>query len=242
MRCFSMVLAAAGILLGSEGMARADIIGVAGGSGDPGPTLGGYTMTPFAADPGPLFALETSLPSPLGGVVGFSQPVLHTDVALWGDPWRNSYTGDVYYNFSFPPVTLTLPSGTGAFYLFAQPDAFAFPIPITVTAQNGTAVTQVVQTNVNGSEYFGFYATNGDQITSLTISAPIDNNAVAFGEFAIAQTQLLTVPEPTTLSLLLTGALSAALCGCRRRAKIRPGPKQTNQQWVGAAPPVCHCL
>jgi hypothetical protein len=217
MRILFSGLAALGMFLCAE--VRADIIGVAGGSGDPGPTLGGYTMTPFGADPQALFIQETSLPSPLGGVVGFSPSVEHLNVADWGDPWKNSYTGDVYFNNNFPPVTLTLPSGTGAFYLFAQPNAYAFPIAISMTAQNGTTVTQVVQTNLDGSEYFGFYATNGDQITSLTISAPVDNNEVAFGEFAIAESQPSAVPEPATISLLLTGGLFVALGRCRRRGR-----------------------
>jgi hypothetical protein len=210
-------LAALGLFVGSAGLTRAGLVGVAGGSGDPGPTLGGYTMTPFSADPGALFTLETSVPSPLGGAVGISPKVIHLNVATWGDPWKNSYTGDVYYNSDFPPITLTLPSDTTAFYLFAQPNAFAFPIPISVMAQDGTTVTQTVQTNINGSEYFGFYGTGGDHITTLTISAPLDNNEVAFGEFAIARSAPAVAPEPVTFSLLLIGALAAPLYFWRRK-------------------------
>src|SRR5262245_46224384 len=102
------MLASMVLLVGGGEQASAGIMGVAGGSGDPAATLGGYAMTPFAPDLRPAGSVS-SVPSPLSGSVNFSSPVGHIpSVALWGDPWGNSYTGDVYHNVSGAPLTLTL--------------------------------------------------------------------------------------------------------------------------------------
>jgi hypothetical protein len=143
-----------------------------------------------------------------------------SSVANWGDPWNNSYTGDVYHNISASSLTLTLPAGTAAFYLFIQPNAFSLAEAITVTAQDGTSSTQTVQTNLDGSKYYGFYGTGGTNLTSLTISEPIHSNDFAIGQFAIAAASTNATPEPTTITLFGMGTLGMIGFGCRRKLVI----------------------
>src|SRR5262249_33665596 len=57
-------------------------------------------------------------------------------------------------------------------------DSFA----ITATTQNGTILTQTVVGNAGAAGY-GFYATPGDSIQSITLSSAVD---FAVGEFGIA--------------------------------------------------------
>ena len=226
MRYLFSSLAAVGLFLGVAVQAKAGLIGVAGGNGNPGPMLGGYTMTPFPADPQANLIYETSVPTPLGGSVSFSPAVFHLNsTALWGNPWGNSYTGDVYANYgpSLSPVTLTLPSGTNAFYLFIEPTTYDLAESIAVMAQDGTTVTQVVKTDGGGAKYYGFYGTGGDHVMSLTITGPANaNQQFGFGEMAIARSaEEAVVPEPGTLSLLVIGAMAAPLW-FRRRKAARP--------------------
>jgi len=165
----------------------AAIIGVAGGMGAPAATLGTYTMTPFPLDGRPLFNLVTDVPSPLGGTVDFSVTMYHVRVGSGWATWSHGYTGDVYPVSSSGPysgtdTTLTLPAGTGAFYLYAEPNPFGL-FDITAVAQDGTTVTQSVQGN-SGASYYGFYGTGGDTIASIAVSSTVN---FAIGEFGISQ-------------------------------------------------------
>jgi hypothetical protein len=202
-----------GILLGVAGQATAAIVGVTGGTAAPGATLGPYSMTPFGPDPQALFATVTSVASPLGGSVGFGIPLEHLMVGNGWATWSNGYTGDVYWNQGGGDITLTMPSGTGAFYLYAEPDAFGVET-VTATAQDGTAVTQSVDGN-GGASYFGFYGTAGDQIVSITVSDP--SNDFAIGQFGISGS---VIPEPSSVVLLGVGAVGLLGCAWRRRKRV----------------------
>src|SRR5262249_44325544 len=126
-----------GVALCSPQSARAAIIAVDLGTGVPPATLGPFTMTPFPLDPRmPLGANVTTVPSPLGGDVGFSDPLSHRRIGAGWATWSNGYTGDVYADFGAQKVTLTLPAGTEAFYLYVEPQQFA-SFAVTVDAGNG---------------------------------------------------------------------------------------------------------
>lgn len=188
-------------------VARGAIVGQLLGTNAPPPTLGAYTMTQFPADPTGNGMGESSLSSPLGGVIGFNTPygVYHTVVGWPGfgwQTWSHGYTGDVYTTSDLNSAdktsrTLYLPPNTGAFFLYAEQNV-GFNDPLTVEASDGTLLTQFVAGD-GGASGFGFYSTAGESIASVTIRTT-DQSGFAFGELGIA-----IVPEPTSLSLLLIG-------------------------------------
>jgi len=163
-------------------------------------TLGQYTMQPFGDDLRPNGGVVSDVPSPLGGVVGFSPDVTHTEVGAGWAIWSHGYTGDVYY--SGTSLTLDL-SGTGAFYFFAEPDPFA---PLTITARVGTSVFSQTVDGFGGAKIFAVYTDDFASIDSITISS---SDVFAVGEFGAAP-----VPEPSTLLLMGAGLLATRM---RRR-------------------------
>jgi hypothetical protein len=183
---------------------QASITGVALGTGYPPSTLGPYTMTAFVGDPRPMYELVTSVPSPLGGTVDFSVEEMEHRVAgySWAT-WSNGYAGSVYYTGDYQVVTLTMPSGTGAFYLYAEPNPETETYKITANTQDYTMVSQYVSGN-GGACGYGFWADGKDQISTIEVdyfgpAQPYPGFAV--GEFGIA------TPEPATICLLGLGAI-----------------------------------
>jgi hypothetical protein len=177
---------------------RASITGAALGTDTPPPVLGPYTMIGFPADSQAEFALVTSVASPIGGTVDFSAELEHLIAGSSWATWSHGYAGDVYYTNGAMSVTLTLPSNTGAFYLYAEPTPFD-TFQITATAQDGTQISQSV-TGASGACGYGFWATGGDLISSIGVVC--DGADFAVGEFGIAR-----VPEPATMALLGLGSL-----------------------------------
>jgi hypothetical protein len=177
------VLATVVALTIGVGTARAAIVfDGAPGTAAPPATLGPYTMTPFGADPQPLFTDVTSVASPLGGSVGFSPALNHRQIGAGWATWSHGYTGDVYYTNGGTSVTMTMPANTVAFYFYAEPNPFAV-FNITATAQDGTTSGPIPVDGNAGATYFGFYATAPDTIASITVSSTVD---FAVGEFGIA--------------------------------------------------------
>ncbi len=182
----------------TPGFAQITFVGTPG-TAPPPPTLGPYTMTPFALDNvnpvnpyGPIIYNTTSVatpPLPCGGSIGFSPAQDHRRVGFsWGN-WSHGYTGDVYYGNGLVQ-TITLPAGTGAFYFYAEPDQYG-TFSIQATAQDGTAspiIPVLSDPNVGGASYFGFYTINGVPLTSITVTNLSGGSSVALGEFAIACT------------------------------------------------------
>lgn len=123
------------------------------GTAAPPSTLGPYAMTQAAADPRPVDATvpDTALPD---GTMDFSPSVIHMTTPNGGwATWSNNYTGDVYYD-SGTTLTMTLPSGTGAFYFYAEPNAFA-TFTVQAVAQNGTTSGPVSVSGAGGATYLG---------------------------------------------------------------------------------------
>jgi PEP-CTERM motif-containing protein len=188
--------------------ARAGIVAVNLGTGAPPATLGPYTMTEFPQDGRADFTNVTSVPSPLGGTVGFSNPLnVRTVPSSWAT-WSHGYTGKVYFETG-NSVVLTLPPNTGAFDFWAEPDNFGV-FNVTATAQDGTTLTEAIN-GLGGASGFGFFGTGGSEIVSLTVSADAGAAGFAISEFGIAAA---AVPEPTSLALLAIGGLT--LAGVRR--------------------------
>jgi hypothetical protein len=167
--------------------ARADIIGEDRGEVAPAATLGGYTMTPFPADPNPISWDVQSVVSPLGGTVDFDIKLMHLTSVHFGG-WSHGYTGDVYWTKLANSVELKLPAQTGAFYFYAQPKTGSGTVAITASS-NGTTFSQDVESD-GGAAYFGFYVEGTDAISSIVITSSID---FAVGEFGIAEA--LQIPD-----------------------------------------------
>lgn len=193
-----------GAVLGVGPATQADITGIALGTGAPPATLGPYTMTPFPLDSRPLYEWVTSVPSPdppVPGTVEFSISMSHRRIGSGWATWSHGYTGDVYFTGYGPTsVTLTTPSLTGAFYLYAEPNPFQ-TWTITATAQDGTSVSQDVA-GYAGAAGYGFYATGGDSIASIQVDYA-GGSGFAIGEFGTA---LVPVPGAVMLGMLGLGA------------------------------------
>jgi hypothetical protein len=161
-------------------------------TGGPPSTLGDYTMQPFAADSSPLGTLESSIVGPTG-TVSFGAPLSHWLVGDGWQTWSNGYEGDVYMSEQpneegVVEATILLPPGTGAFYLYAEPDEFE-DFSLTATAQDGTTSGATTVYGEGGARYFGFYAGCGDAITSIRVTDGAGDDALGIGEFGIAPTK-----------------------------------------------------
>lgn len=148
---------------------------------------------PFVNDPD--YQSVSSVMTPFGGFIGFSDSRVHYRIGdLWGD-WGNGYLGDVYYNEDNTSMTITVPVGTGAFYFYAAPNTDGYSI--TATANDGSSVT-VDGLTFDSANGWGFY-TYDTPLTSIQVTSTGD--AFAIGQFGIAE---FAVPEPTTM---IVGAL-----------------------------------
>ncbi len=198
-------------VLATAAAAPAAITGLAGGTAAPGATLGPYTMTPFDPDVRDLYSVITSVDSPLGGSVDFSDPLEHRRLGSGWLTWSHGYLGDVYYTNGLSTITIALPDQTTAFYFYAEPNPFAL-YTIVATAQDGTDPVQDIN-GEGGAAYYGFYGTGGSYISIITVSAPqlID---FAIGEFGIASA---AIPAPAGI---LLACLGAGLVGHLRRRKM----------------------
>jgi hypothetical protein len=211
------VLFVAVVLVLLAAQSQAAITAVSLGTAAPPPTIGPYTMTPFPLDSQPVGSYVTQVASPLGGDVGIdthvATPALHTLVGVGWATWSHGYTGDVYPTYDDPStwVTLTMPTGTKAFYFYAEPDPFEV-WTITATADDGTQLSQDVNGD-SGAAGFGFY---GDAMTNLASIDVTSGTDFAVGEFGIASG---AIPEPASLIVWsLLGGLGVALAWRRRKA------------------------
>lgn len=122
---------------------------------------------------------------------------------------------NVYFDASQTSLTITLPAGTAAFYLYLEQDNFGTS-PFTVTARDGEAADTtssgpVSLTTPSGAGYFGFYATGGQTIWSVSITGPVASDGIGVGEFGIAA--LPAGPAATTESTSNVTSSSAQLAG-----------------------------
>jgi hypothetical protein len=154
------------------------------GSAPPPATLGPYTMTAFGLDPQPINDGAVTGVSDPAGTLAFTPPLNHSRVGNGWSTWSHGYTGDVYWTPSGGPITITLPAGTRAFYVYAEPNTFAL-FDVTATAQDGTTSGPVQVQGEGGAKYFGFYATGTPNIASISVTTT-DTSGLGVGEFGIA--------------------------------------------------------
>ena len=181
-----VTLIAAGILTSGAAAANAAVVATtSAGTGPPPTTLGGFSLTPFAADPSAVGTQESSIAAPNGGTLGFSPSVTHEQIGDGWASWSNGYTGDVYFAQGQSSDTLTLSNPASAFYLYAEPDNFAVE-SMTATSDSGATATVDVNGS-SGAQFFGFYGTGGDKIVSVTVSNATGDD-FATGEFGVSTT------------------------------------------------------
>jgi hypothetical protein len=174
----------------------------------------GYNMVTVADDPSVPggFTPVTTLSSPVGSLA-FDSPVQKAYIGSGWNTWSNGYTGEVYYNGGDTTLTIALPSSIVAFDLYVEPTAHDL-FEIAVTAVNGTttSLSQFVSGKAD-AKYFGFYATDEDTISSITIA---DKSGGLAAGFAIGQLRVASVPEPLTVG----GTLVALGFGLLMRKKM----------------------
>lgn len=126
--------------------------------------------------------------------------------------WSHSYNGEVFVNSTnATTIDLTEPANPGtniltAFDFYVQPnDSNVYTI--TVTA-NGSSTPITLSQSVDGhggAKYFGFYATDGDTFSNISISADLGAQGFATGEFRVSTTATASVPAPDTIGGSLIG-------------------------------------
>jgi len=158
------------------------------GFGNPPATLGPYTMTPFSADPQANGASVSGVSVP-EGTLGFNPQLTHLIAGSGWNGWGRGYTGDVYWTGDDGgSVSVTLPPGTLAFYMYSMPN-YPATYNITATMQDGTTtgpIPVVGGAASNKSQYFGVYTTGSSPIAKITVTGPAAYG-FAIGQFAIAQ-------------------------------------------------------
>jgi hypothetical protein len=159
------------------------------GTKAPPATLGPYTMKTFPPDPTPEGTAESQISGPTG-IVKFDSTLTHDLVGSDWRTWSNGYTSDVYANLTSLPdgsfeITVTLPRGTGAFYAYAEPNTFK-DFDMSASAKDGPGSGPVTVFGKAGAKYFGFYATCGHTVSSVTLTDSGGDSAMAIGEFGIA--------------------------------------------------------
>ena len=170
----------------------------------PPATLGPYTMQAFGTDPTAEGTIESQVTGPTG-TIDFDSPLQHDLVGDYWATWSNGYAGDVYEDDSELPdgdfeITVTLPADTGAFYAYAEPNLFE-DFDMSASAQDGPSSGNITVAGDSGAQYFGFYATCGHSIKSVTYTDSGGDTAMAIGEFGIAPTSACEPTAPGSLSL-----------------------------------------
>ena len=186
MKIRSLTLTLSALALAAASFAaNAGIVFTNLGTGAPPASVGGHGLVPF--DQGPQAAISdftnvTAIPGgPNGTSVGLSVASSKRTVGgSWGT-WSHGYTGAVYYPNGATTVTLNLPAGTEAFYVYAEPDPFSYQ-NITATSNTGATSGVISVTGASGANGFAFHSTAGEYITSITITA---DTGFAIGEVGI---------------------------------------------------------
>ncbi len=134
--------------------------------------LDGLKMTKFAPDRRARGSRVTTINGPTG-LIKLSRAVVYNQVRThksgYWQTWSNHYRGDVYE--VNPSTTLTLPARTTAFYFYAEPnDSTARHPTFAITASTSGATSGPVQVHgFAGAMFFGFVATGGRQLKSITV-------------------------------------------------------------------------
>ncbi|MEI2694404.1 MAG: T9SS type A sorting domain-containing protein [Saprospiraceae bacterium] len=154
------------------------------GTNAPAAFVGPYLMTPFAPDTRP-YGSETQVFTDASQTtaIDFSAAAGHTAIGVGWATWSHGYLGDVYF-VNDQTITITLPFGTNAFYVYVEPNVFS-DFDVEAFANDGTSSGLISVSGIAGATGFAFYTTPGCTLTSITIN--VDPNSVGFaiGEFGI---------------------------------------------------------
>jgi|WetSurSiteA1Bulk_404760.scaffolds.fasta_scaffold31098_2 hypothetical protein len=217
------------------------------GTGAPPFLMGGYVLTPFDAAPQAAIAdltLVSTIPgSPIFGNLTTSRSVYkYTVPATWNN-WSHGYTGPVYLTYdgaTYQTVVLYLPPFTGAFYFYAEGDAFATR-NITATSNSGITSGPIAVTTPNGARGFGFYTTEDDEyISSITVTIDAAASGMLLGEFGIAQAPFMCVGQVCYYNCF-AGSCPASHCDVYIPGAPQVGRVigQITYHWPGCAPGGC---
>ena len=159
------------------------------GTDAPPDTLGGFVMTPFPAvsETGEVDGVDS--PCPTGGRIMFSPNMEHGTIGDGWNTWSHGYTGDIWHFVGYAELTeltLTLPAGSCAFYLYVEPNDYQEHL-IECIANEGLADEvgsgQIPVVGDSGAKYFGFY---GEELQTITVRAAGSARGFAVGEFGLA--------------------------------------------------------
>ncbi len=132
----------------------------------------------------------------------------------------------VYFNGGANSTTISLAKAVAALDLVVETNSLApLVFNIAITAFGGGTqqiLTQGIRGDVGG-QYFGFYATGTDMISSITISAPSQAEGFAMGEFRLGDPipapESEAVPEPATIAGTLAFGAFVARSRMKRKQK-----------------------
>lgn len=188
------------------------------GTGSPPTSVQGIQMQSFSSTAQAAvadFSNVTTIPgSPISGSLTTSGNVNKRTVPTNWSTWSHSYTGPIFY-VTGSSITLTLPAGAKAFYLYVEPNSGTVPITVTTNSTGNSGAVSVNSTS--GARGFAFTA-SGETISTVTIAGA---GGFGIGEFAIAAdaAELATVPTLSEWALLLLGGMMVALAfGFQRRS------------------------
>ncbi len=186
------------------------------GLGEPPPAaLSGIPLTEFGFDERPLRVVVDSIPSPLGGDVGFMHPggVVHGRVGLTWAMVDEDYLGDIYMFSTQAELMLTMPPETVAFRTSVASARDGFSVSMQIATDDGQLFHHWVPRYGLGAHWVGFSVSNPETEVIRSVRIFIHwGGAASIGRLAIAR-----VPEPATLALLMFGWLTL-----RRRSAKRP--------------------
>jgi hypothetical protein len=187
-------------------------------------TLGGYSMTDFGVTG--IGGTPTSIASPISGTADFvnrnntPEPMVRTTANNVGW-WNNGEAGDYdVFLTGEHLITILLPENTRAFSFTvgANLGSTGNNAWLTATETNGSGIATKKWFNVSrtNTPSFGIYADNsaGSCSSSLT-SVTIDPVFWGFGNFSINQDKCVSVPESSSLYLLVFGLIG--LLGLAKR-------------------------
>ena len=189
-RRFTLALSALALATASFA-ANAAIVFQNLGTNAPPAIVGGHAVTPFdqaaqAAIPNFTENLTVIPGNPGSGSLGvsFGEGNYKGSIGSGWATWSHGYTGAIYYVGAVTETTLVLPANTKAFYFYVEPNDFGAHT-FTATTSNGGESGAISVIGASGATGFAFYGTQGESITSITISSDEGAGGFAIGEFGI---------------------------------------------------------
>jgi len=185
-------------------------------------SLGGYTMSDFAADArtGQIVTSSSAAPG-TGDIIDFAHQDMVTPLSMTvGDPWWWQYDHGNVYTVPLATsnyITLLLPENTRALSFWVGANlADGQSNNAWLQAYSGDYVTDITQfrVDVNSTQGFGVYSDDGCSAIAKIVIEPAEWGV---GHFAINQGTCAEVPEPSSLSLFGAGLLILGFA-LRRRA------------------------